>query len=157
MPWIQKWMVHLFIHVTRWYKPMHSCLLDDVMPEECVYEGHRVLGDDGFYLSRHNLLEMLCDQVPRFMERLQCYTHFRQMKFIVKNGLNFGVDYVLYADQVRLCHSSYGVLINPDYTYKQLYRAQRSLHQSRKKLIVAVCGETVETIRVQRFSINGHR
>mmetsp|Transcript_55043 Transcript_55043/g.98041 ORF Transcript_55043/g.98041 Transcript_55043/m.98041 type:complete len:315 (-) Transcript_55043:739-1683(-) len=46
-----------------------------------------------------------------FFSRYKVYHHFRSREWIVRHGLEFGVDYLLYDGDPNTAHAAYGVLI----------------------------------------------
>jgi hypothetical protein len=46
--------------------------------------------------------------------RWTTYQHFRRLGFIVRDGLNYGVDFMLYREPPGVAHALYGVLILDD-------------------------------------------
>eukprot|EP00834_Sanchytrium_tribonematis_P002149 NODE_60_length_27201_cov_1.043318.p19 type:complete len:177 gc:universal NODE_60_length_27201_cov_1.043318:11747-11217(-) len=166
IPTFQKYLYHYYSVIFKFYKPVyhiHQYSLTSydgkyrIIPEEGLYNGYRIL-QDGFYISGVSYMNYMTNIYFNFSKKYWVYKHYRDKKFLVYSGINFAVDYVLYTCPRDVCHSSYGVLVNPNYTYSDLYRAQRSLHQSRKKLVLCFNDDNeINSVIIQRFTPSGHR
>ncbi|KAM0687906.1 tRNA-splicing endonuclease subunit Sen2, partial [Conglomerata obtusa] len=62
--------------------------------------------------------------------------YFQDQGFVVKDGLKYGVDFLLYTDVVEKVHSKYAVMLNRNFTYLQIVSMQRLCTNVKKKLIV---------------------
>uniref|UniRef100_A0A5S6QWF8 Beta-lactamase-like protein 2 homolog n=1 Tax=Trichuris muris TaxID=70415 RepID=A0A5S6QWF8_TRIMR len=65
-------------------------------------------------IAPNEFLELCKSMRPNFISLYAVYFHFRSKNWIVAQGTNYGVDFVLYADLPSIAHSSYLVLIRPN-------------------------------------------
>ncbi|CDW54295.1 tRNA int endo and ACPS and Lactamase B domain con taining protein [Trichuris trichiura] len=63
-------------------------------------------------------LELSKSMRPNFSSLYAVYFHFRSKNWIVAQGTNYGVDYVLYPNLPSIVHSSYLVVLKPSPTRK---------------------------------------
>lgn len=72
------------------------------------------------------------------------YFYFRTLGWVVKSGENYGVDFLLYDDQVNAGHSQYAVLVLEDRdceiqtTWRQLITKHRVVQSVNKKFLIAI-------------------
>jgi tRNA splicing endonuclease len=73
--------------------------------------------------------------------------------FHVRDGMKYGLDYLVYTDDPRLVHSKYGVLVDHGTDYASLVLAQRVCNSTNKILLVGLVDEdkTVRFIVCKRF------
>jgi len=62
--------------------------------------------------------KLFCKLEPSFPERYAVYHHFRSRGWIVKSGLKFGADYLLYTGSPEIVHAAYSVIIDFDQARK---------------------------------------
>jgi hypothetical protein len=106
--------------------PPHKIIL--LLPEQ-LYE----LG-----ISRSKVLATINQK------RLAAYLHFRKAGWIIRDGANYGVDYLLYAGAPGTVHSKFGVMIYGDgdllaekgLTWRSFAGIARSVYNSKKELLV---------------------
>ena len=164
LPTFKKYLYHYYSYIFKFYQPIYSIHHYSLqsknnfcIPEEALYNGYRILRN-GFLISPSSFWEYMNEKYPLFGQKYKVYEHFKNQGFYVYSGLNFAIDYVLYTDSRDECHSSYGILVEPDYTYFDLYRAQRVVHHVRKKLILCYLeSNKIYSVKVQRFTPSGHR
>ncbi|MGC8982447.1 MAG: tRNA-intron lyase [Desulfurococcaceae archaeon] len=92
-------------------------------------------------LSAKDLYELGASQIERFKALYDVYIDLRKRGFVVRRGLKFGCDYLLYRYGPGVDHAPFGVLVyNADDKVDpiELVRAGRLLHSVRKKLVVAI-------------------
>ncbi|MGC9121753.1 MAG: tRNA-intron lyase [Thermogladius sp.] len=101
-------------------------------------------GDGPTPLSPEELYSIGLERVNRFRELYVVYKDLRERGFVVRRGLKFGCDYLVYRHGPGIDHAPYGVQV---YSKDELtdpieiVRMGRLLHSVRKKLIVAVVDE----------------
>jgi tRNA splicing endonuclease len=71
------------------------------------------------------------------LKRQALARHFAEQGFRVDDGLKYGVDLLLYTDEVERVHSKYGVLIHREHTFLDLIGVQRTCSSANKTLVVA--------------------
>ncbi|MEM4528844.1 MAG: tRNA-intron lyase [Desulfurococcaceae archaeon] len=79
--------------------------------------------------------------VRRFTELYAVYEDLRKRGFIVRRGLKFGCDYLVYRYGPGIDHAPYGVQVyagNEELDPIELVRMGRLLHSVRKRLIIAI-------------------
>ncbi len=82
--------------------------------------------------------------VNRFNELYAVYKDLRERGFVVRRGLKFGCDYLVYRFGPGIDHAPYGVQVylqNEYYDPINIVRMGRLLHSVRKKLIIAIVDE----------------
>eukprot|EP00741_Cyanophora_paradoxa_P022652 tig00021493_g21877.t1 len=70
----------------------------------------RVIHNDK-QLSVRECWRVFCEEDPRFPWLYRVYEHLREKGWVLKGGLRFGAEYVLYRDNPELCHSEYTVVV----------------------------------------------
>ncbi|KAM0674319.1 tRNA-splicing endonuclease subunit Sen2 [Gurleya vavrai] len=88
--------------------------------------------------------------VSEKLEHLKSY--FTGQGFTVRDGLRYGVDFLLYTDDVEKVHSRYAVILNRNFTFLQILAIQRTCNSSRKECILAdFFGDKIRLIKIERF------
>ena len=106
--------------------PLHKIIL--LLPEQLFELG----------ISRTQILDSIDHK------RLAVYLSFRRLGWIVRDGANYGVDYLLYSGPPGTVHSKYGVMIygNEDVlaekglTWRSFAGIARSVYNSKKELLI---------------------
>ncbi|PRD29411.1 UNVERIFIED_CONTAM: tRNA-splicing endonuclease subunit Sen2 [Trichonephila clavipes] len=73
--------------------------------------GCLIVKDQDKFLNLAQLWSKMCDLSPDFAVMYTAYHHFRSKGWIVRSGLKFGTDYVLYKDGPPFYHATYSVLV----------------------------------------------
>lgn len=73
--------------------------------------GCLIVKDQDKFLNLGALWCRLCELSPDFPIMYTAYHHFRSKGWVVKSGLKFGADYVLYKDGPPFYHATYTVLV----------------------------------------------
>ncbi|KAH9261787.1 tRNA-intron endonuclease [Batrachochytrium salamandrivorans] len=86
------------------------------------------------------------------------YSKLRKAGWVVKNGSQFGSDFVLYAKSPELCHSSYCVTVVPSQGDDRplplgaMFRQMRAAEQTRKRFVL--CDESSnECVALKRWVV----
>lgn len=80
--------------------------------------------------------------------------YFLSQGFIVRDGLNYSVDFLLYTDDVNKVHAKYAVLLNRNMSYVLVNGIQRICRSVKKALIlVDIVNGRVEMVRVERCTL----
>jgi tRNA-intron endonuclease len=101
-------------------------------------------------LSLDELIEVGKARVNRFIALYNVYKDLRRRGFIVRRGLKFGCDYLVYRHGPGIDHAPFGVLIyleGEEIDPIELVRAGRLLHSVRKKLVLAISDSSKESVR----------
>jgi len=109
--------------------------------------------ENGHLLNREELLETGRRRVNKFDALYKVYCDLKSRGFIVRRGLKFGCDYLVYRYGPGIDHAPFGVLVynhNEDIDPIELVRSGRLLHSVRKKLLIA----TVSSDRVKYFVLS---
>lgn len=96
---------------------------------------------DGKELEYQDLINISEKSVTKFRALYRTYSDLKRRGFVVRRGLKFGCDYLIYRIGPGIDHAPFGVLVYNSYESIdpiELVRAGRLLHSVRKKLIVAV-------------------
>ncbi|KAJ8672799.1 hypothetical protein QAD02_004059 [Eretmocerus hayati] len=72
----------------------------------------RVIDFDGKYLSIGETWDYFCKEQRYFLQKYVTYHYFRSKGWVVKPGLKYGGDYLLYKEGPPYYHSSYVVIID---------------------------------------------
>ncbi|XP_001604779.1 tRNA-splicing endonuclease subunit Sen2 [Nasonia vitripennis] len=72
----------------------------------------RVIDFDGKFLSISETWEYFCKEQKSFLQKYVAYHYFRSKGWVVKTGLKYGGDYLLYKEGPAFYHSSYIVIID---------------------------------------------
>lgn len=92
-------------------------------------------------LTSEDLAKIGESQVEKFNALYKTYVDLRGRGFIVRRGLKFGCDYLVYKYGPGIDHAPFGVLVycaGEKTDPIELVRAGRLLHSVRKKLIIAI-------------------
>lgn len=83
---------------------------------------------------------------------LHIKNHFTEKGFVLRSGIKYGVDFLLYTDAIEKVHSKYAVLLNRQHTFLGIMAVQRVCVSCRKELVLVdyVYGEVV-IMKVQRY------
>lgn len=96
---------------------------------------------NGEEISAEELYKYGVEKISRFRELYIVYEDLRKRGFIVRRGLKFGCDYLVYKYGPGIDHAPYGVQVFK-VTEKsdpiEFVRLGRLLHSVRKKLIIAI-------------------
>ncbi len=111
---------------------------------EALYllENRRIIvrrGDEE--VSTEELYKYSVDVVPRFKELYLVYKDLRDKGFVVRRGLKFGCDYLVYEYGPGIDHAPYGVQVmrfDEEFDPVDLVRMGRLIHSVRKKLVIAL-------------------
>jgi tRNA-intron lyase len=108
---------------TRYYKFLTTCCKNIQMvenlilsPQEALYL-HQFRVIDVHYkdeiLSDSDLWNLFCtfQGFDYFVSRYVCYVYYKQQGWIVKSGIKYGCDYVLYDKEIEKTHAEFCVLI----------------------------------------------
>lgn len=101
--------------------------------------------DNGQILDYNKLVEAGINKVSKFEALYRVYRDLKQRGFVVRRGLKFGCDYLVYRYGPGVDHAPFGVLVynkDEDVDPIELVRAGRLLHSVRKKLIIAIVDES---------------
>ncbi len=99
-----------------------------------VYAGNKKL-------SAEDLYRIGIERVEKFKELYVVYEDLRRRGFVVRRGLKFGCDYLVYRFGPGIDHAPFGVevmSIDEEYDPISIVRMGRLLHSVRKKLIIAI-------------------
>ncbi len=92
--------------------------------------------------------------MDRFNELYTVYRDLRDKGFVVRRGLKFGCDYLVYRFGPGIDHAPYGVQVYPSEEKVnpiEFVRMGRLLHSVRKKLIIALVDRS-NNVRYISFS-----
>ena len=108
-----------------------------------------------------NFIFILSTFVADFPYQYAVYHHFRAKGYVVKDGLKFGVDYLLYKEGPPFYHARYSVRIekicrkNSRISWQYLSGLNRITESSGKELIVAqVSKSMIECEKDSKISIS---
>ncbi|XP_037024411.1 tRNA-splicing endonuclease subunit Sen2-1 [Bradysia coprophila] len=101
----------------------------------------RILDSAGTVLDTNDILSRFCRLKPHFWTHFVAYSYLRSKNWIVKCGLKFGGDFLLYKKGPRYYHASYIVLVkrsdSQEYlNVNQLHGHYRISETSKKDLLI---------------------
>nr|WP_244372512.1 tRNA-intron lyase [Staphylothermus marinus] len=102
-----------------------------------IYMGNKKVEKNELYTIGNNYIE-------RFKELYIVYKDLRDRGFIVRRGLKFGCDYLVYRFGPGIDHAPFGVEVfslSEKYDPIDIVRIGRLLHSVRKKLIIAIVSD----------------
>lgn len=80
--------------------------------------------------------------------------YFEKRLFIVKDGLKYGCDFILYTDDPSKVHSKYAVLVDRGQNLLNIMAVQRVINTVRKVLIfVYFFNEEIIITKIERFNL----
>ncbi|OBZ87342.1 tRNA-splicing endonuclease subunit Sen2 [Choanephora cucurbitarum] len=114
-------------------------------------------------LSIETCWTLFCKADPSFHYKYAVYHYYRSLGWVPKNGLKFGVDFVLYQRGPSFRHADYAVVIIPVEMHKEearmswqwLLRLNRICNQVKKTLLLCYVDipETVCHSRLNEYHI----
>ncbi|KAJ3252804.1 hypothetical protein HK103_001138 [Boothiomyces macroporosus] len=110
-----------------------------LMPEECFFLSFALGCLDLYHekkLSIQEQWELFCKMDSQFPVRYAVYHHYRSQGYVVRSGILFGTDFVLYKQGPQYRHSDYCVWIVGDVVAKDLVEKNRVCNQAKKKLVL---------------------
>ncbi|XP_075634190.1 tRNA-splicing endonuclease subunit Sen2-1-like [Castanea sativa] len=113
----------------------------------------KIVGDDKCPKDDVELWQCMISRKPNFPDFYKAYSHLRMKNWVVKSGLNYGVDFVAYRHHPSLVHSEYAVLVlsaGEDEGNGRL-RLWSDLHCTTR-----VSGSVVKTLLVLRITKTGN-
>lgn len=102
---------------------------------------------EGKPVSLEELLSSSSKTIERFNTLYKVYVDLKERGFVVRRGLKFGCDYLIYRYGPGIDHAPFGVLVyslGDKVDPIEFVRAGRLLHSVKKKLVVAVCGSKID-------------
>jgi tRNA-intron endonuclease len=96
---------------------------------------------DGKALDLEGVLEASKEAIERFEPLYRVYVDLKSRGFVVRRGLKFGCDYLIYRYGPGVDHAPFGALVysaSDRVDPIEFVRAGRLLHSVRKKLVVAI-------------------
>ncbi|KAK8546404.1 hypothetical protein V6N12_027191 [Hibiscus sabdariffa] len=112
----------------------------------------KVIGEDGSTKSNEELWEYFKSKKPVFPISYKAYSHLRHKNWVVRLGLQYGVDFVAYHHHPALVHSKYAVLALPegDNDLNGRLRVWSDVHCT-----VRLCGSVAKTLLIVIVNSNG--
>jgi len=99
---------------------------------------------NGRFLDPWELAKRGEEYIEEFKQLYRVYKDLRERGFIVRRGLKFGCDYLVYRFGPGIDHAPYGVEVmrySEAYDPISIVRMGRLLHSVRKKLVLALVDE----------------
>ncbi|MBA0700160.1 hypothetical protein Goari_001727 [Gossypium aridum] len=103
------------------------------------------IGKDGSIKSNKELWEYSKSEKPAFPISYKAYSHLRHKNWVVRSGLQYGVDFIAYRHLPALIHSEYAVLAlsKGDNELNGRLRVWSDVHCT-----VCLCGSVAKTLLV---------
>ena len=87
--------------------------------------------------------------------RIRIKKYIEDRGFHIRDGIKYGLDYLVYTDDPSKVHSKYGLIINDKISYQELIAYQRICNSNNKELLVAFMrDENVVIMKYKRFIPN---
>ncbi len=105
-------------------------------------------------ISPERLASIAEENMPRFRELYSVYKDLRARGFVVRRGLKFGCDFLIYRYGPGIDHAPYGVhvyAIDEKVDPIEIVRMGRVIHSVRKNLIIAIYDNRDNTITYLLF------
>lgn len=77
--------------------------------------------------------------------------YFEKQGYIIRDGLKYGTDILLYTENPNNVHSRYAVLLYRKQTFQQIIAVQRVCNSCKKELIIALVENDIKLYKVERF------
>lgn len=111
----------------------------------------KVVGEDGCMMSNEELWEHLKSKKTVFPISYKAYSHLRNKNWVVRSGLQYGVDFVAYRHHPALVHSEYAVLVSKgDDDLNDRLRVWSDVHCT-----LRLCGSVAKTLLIIIVNNNG--
>ena len=104
---------------------------------------------NGDFCSIDELWSVFSENDANFRRRYAAYHHFRSKNWIVRNGVKFGNDFLLYKDGPPFYHASYSVRVRNDrnsLSWSELSALIRVTESAAKELLVVEVLENVSDV-----------
>lgn len=128
-------------------------------PEEAYFLSYAlgclIVRQNGRELNLYELWRVLVSRDEQFPVLYRVYHHFRAKGWVVRNGLKFGANFLLYQDGPPFFHSTYSVKIqvntlNEAMSWRELFGLNRITEATSKELmLVEIDGDGQAFERVQ--------
>ncbi|KAE8663041.1 tRNA-splicing endonuclease subunit Sen2-2 [Hibiscus syriacus] len=125
---------------------LSSCsVLIEVDAELADLLNRAFIGEDGSLKGNEELWEYFKSKKPVFPIHYKAYSHLRHKNWVVRLGLQYGVDFVAYRHHPGLVHSEYAVLALPegDNDLNGRLRVWSDVHCT-----VRLCGSVAKTLLI---------
>ncbi|XP_039482291.1 tRNA-splicing endonuclease subunit Sen2-2 [Drosophila santomea] len=95
----------------------------------------------GCFMDFHRFVEVAKEQNDKFLENLASYVYFKSKNWVIKSGIKFGGDFLIYKQSPRLYHASFLVIVqkpgdSDHYQSKNLKGVQRVAETSDKDVLL---------------------
>ncbi|XP_002079665.2 probable tRNA-splicing endonuclease subunit Sen2 [Drosophila simulans] len=95
----------------------------------------------GNFMDFHMFVEVAKDQNDKFVENLASYVYLKSKNWVIKSGIKFGGDFLIYKQSPRLYHASFLVIVQrpgdtDHYQSKNLKGVQRVAETSDKDVLI---------------------
>ena len=91
-------------------------------------------------LNADEFLKYACQEYEDFKQKYSVYKEFRDLGYVVRPGLKFGTDFIIYMKGPGIDHSKWAVLVEKDdsnLSTLNIVRAGRLAHSVKKTFLVA--------------------
>lgn len=127
----------------------------DGLPRLSPFEAFYLLGQGKLLVQGFRDFDILHNEFeggPMFPLQYKAYAALRNAGWIVRSGLNYGTDFVLYRSSPDVEHAEFAVLVmskrDQTTTWRGLLGVNRSCVGAKKKLLVAAVDPDSDEIRI---------
>jgi tRNA-intron endonuclease len=98
-----------------------------------------VIQHDDLVLSRLDLWKLWSDHDSTFCQKFTVYKHFRDRKYIVRSGIKYGGDFMLYSGDPNTTHAAYvvKVMVSDDIPWTDVNALRRVSESVAKECVLA--------------------
>lgn len=86
-------------------------LLDEEALYLCKYNNLLIYNELEVLIDLDSLWNLFINKTSKFISKYKVYEHYKNCKYIIKTGMNFGADYALYRGLPSECHSEMCIIV----------------------------------------------
>ncbi|KAG6762964.1 hypothetical protein POTOM_033492 [Populus tomentosa] len=110
----------------------------------------KIAGEDNFVKNDLDLWLYMKLKKEKFPDFYKAYSHLRMKNWVLRPGLQYGVDFVAYRHHPSLVHSEYAVIVLSEGDTGRL-RVWSDFHCT-----IRLCGSVAKTLLILNVDRNGH-
>ncbi|KAI5577473.1 hypothetical protein POPTR_009G131500v4 [Populus trichocarpa] len=110
----------------------------------------KIAGEDNFVKNDLDLWLYMKLKKEKFPDFYKAYSHLRMKNWVLRPGLQYGVDFVAYQHHPSLVHSEYAVIVLSEGDTGRL-RVWSDFHCT-----IRLCGSVAKTLLILNVDKNGH-
>ena len=111
----------------------------------------KIAGEDNFVKNDVDLWLYMKLKKGKFPDFYKAYSHLRMKNWVLRPGLQYGVDFVAYRHHPSLVHSEYAVIVLSEEGDAGRLRVWSDFHCT-----IRLCGSVAKTLLMLNVDKNGH-